>query len=150
VESACQHLEAYFHSEINTLGYPKAALFGFCLALVAYNLLAVVLAALRGVHGEEKVDEEVSLYYIANELSTTYHGMMIAIPPPEWDVFYSMSPADLAMILLELAQRVRLQAIRKSPRRPKKLQPQGKKPARKGHVATAKLLMNRQAKLATP
>jgi hypothetical protein len=53
LETAFQHLEAYFHSEINTLGYPKAALFGFCLALVAYNLVAVVLAALRGVHGEE-------------------------------------------------------------------------------------------------
>jgi hypothetical protein len=61
LETAFQHLEAYFHSEINTLGYPKAALFGFCLALVAYNLLAVVLAALRGVHGEETVDQEVSL-----------------------------------------------------------------------------------------
>ena len=150
LETAFQHLEAYFHSEINTLGYPKAALFGFCLALVAYNLLAVVLAALRGVHGEETVDEEVSLYYIANEISTTYHGMMIAIPAPEWDVFYSMSPSDLAAILLELAEGVRLQAIRKSPRRPKKPRPQVKKPARKGHVATAKLLMNRQAKSATP
>jgi len=29
LETAFQHLEAYFHSEINTLGYPKAALFGF-------------------------------------------------------------------------------------------------------------------------
>jgi hypothetical protein len=76
--------------------------------------------------------------------------MMIAIPAPEWDVFYSMSLADLAAILLELAQGVRLQAIRKSPRRSKKPRPQGKKPARKGHVATAKLLMNRQAKSATP
>jgi hypothetical protein len=157
LETAFQHLEAYFHSEINTLGYPKAALFGFCLALVAYNLLAVVLAALRGVHGEELVDEEVmslgltlSLYYIANEISTTYHGMMIAIPAPEWDVFYAMSPEDLAAILLELAQKVRLQAIRKSPRRSKKARPQVKKPARKGHVATAKLLMNRQAESVTP
>ena len=42
-------MEAYFHSAINTLGYPKAALFGFCLALVAYNMLAVVMAALRSV-----------------------------------------------------------------------------------------------------
>src|ERR1043166_3379331 len=150
LETAFQHLEAYFHSEINTLGYPKAALFGFCLALVAYNLLAVVLAALRGVHGDETVDEEVSLYYIANEIATTYHGMMIAIPAPEWDVFYAMSPADLAAILLDLAQKVRLQAIRKSPRRPQKPRPQGKKPVRKGHVATAKLLMHRQAKSATP
>ena len=150
LETAFQHLEAYFHSEINTLGYPKAALFGFCLALVAYNLLAVVLAALRGVHGDETVDEEVSLYDIANEIATTYHGMMIAIPAPEWDVFYAMSPADLAAILLDLAQKVHLQALRKSPRRPQKPRPQGKKPVRKGHVATAKLLMNRQAKSATP
>ena len=50
---------------------------------MAYNLLAVVLAALRRVHGEERVDEEVSLYYIANEITTTYHGMRIAIPEPE-------------------------------------------------------------------
>ena len=150
LETAFQHLEAYFHSEINTLGYPKAALFGFCLALVAYNFLAVVLAALRGVHGEARVEEAVSLYAVANDISTTYHGMMIAIPAPEWGVFYSMSSAELATILLELAQKVRLQAIRKSPRRPKKPYPQGKKPARRGHVATVKLLMNRQVKSATP
>ncbi|MCZ6875286.1 MAG: transposase [bacterium] len=67
LETAFQHLEAYFHSEISTLGYPRAALFGFCLALAAYNLLAVVLAALRGVHGEDTVDQEVSLYDIAHE-----------------------------------------------------------------------------------
>ena len=84
LETAFQHLEAYFHSEINTLGYPKAALFGLSLALVAYNVLAVVLAALRSVHGEDTVEHEVSLYYIANELATTYTGMMIAIPEPEW------------------------------------------------------------------
>ncbi|MBM3222462.1 MAG: hypothetical protein FJZ47_01470 [Candidatus Tectomicrobia bacterium] len=33
--TAFQHLEASFHSELNTLGYPKAALLGLCLALVA-------------------------------------------------------------------------------------------------------------------
>lgn len=150
MEIAFQHLEAYFHSEINPLGYPKAALFGFCLALVAYNLLAVVLAALRGIHGEEIVDEEVSLYYIANEISTTYRGMMIAVPDLEWGIFYSMNTADLATILLALARRVRLQAFRKSPRRPQKPRPKGKKMSRKGHVSTAKLLMTRQANSATP
>lgn len=132
LETAFQHLEAYLHSEINTLGYPKAALFGFCLALVAYNVLAMVLAALRGVHGEERVDDEVSLYYIANEITTTYHGMMIAIPEPEWEVFSAMSPAELAAILLELAQGVRLQAIRKSPRRPKKPRPPREKTGQEG------------------
>jgi IS4 transposase len=150
LETAFQHLEAYFHSEINTLGYPKAALFGFCLALVAYNVLAVVLAALRSIHGEDTVDQEVSLYSIANELSTTYVGMMIAIPEPEWDIFYAMNTVDLAVILLDLARRVRLQAFRKSSRTSKKPRSKGKKASRKGHVSTAKLLMNRQANSATP
>ena len=109
-----------------------------------------MLAALRGVYGEETVDAEVSLYYVANEIAATYHGMMIASPAPEWDVLYAMRPADLAALLLDLAHKVRLQAIRKSPRRPQKPHPLGKKPARKGPVATAKLLMNRQAKSATP
>ena len=150
LETAFQHLEAYFHSEINTLGYPKAALFGFCLALVAYNVLAVVLAAFRGVYGEDRVDQEVSLYDIANELSTTYTGMMIAIPEPEWDIFYAMDTVDLAEILLDLARHVRLQAFRKSSRAPQKPRSKGKKASRKGHVATAKLLMNRKASSTAP
>jgi len=143
LETAFQHLEAYFHSEINTLGYPKAALFGFCLALVAYNLLAVVLAALRGVQGQEKVDEEVSLYYIANDISTTYNGMMIAIPEAEWDVFARMSAPEMVATLRDLAQRVNLQAYRKSPRGPKKPRPKHDGSSKQGHVSTAKLLLAR-------
>ena len=143
LETAVQHLEAYFHSEINTLGYPQAALFGFCLALVAYNVLAVVLAALRGVHGQQTVDEEVSLSYLANEVATTYHGMMIAIPEVEWDVFYRMSASDMAVTLLDLAKRVNIRAFRKSPRGPKKPRPERDSNAKQGHVSTAKLLMAR-------
>jgi len=150
LENAFQHLEAYLHSEINTLGYPKAALFGFCLALVAYNVLAVVFAALRSVHGEATVEREVSLYYVANEIATTYTGMMIAIPEPEWAVFYAMPTADLAALLRELAQGVRLQALRKSPKRSQTSR--GKPPGipKKGHVSTAKLLLHREAQSATP
>jgi hypothetical protein len=112
---------------------------------VAYKVLAVVLAAWRHVPGAEIGDEEVSLYYSANDITTTAHGRMIALPGPEGDVFYARSPADLAALLVALARGVRLQAFRKSPRRPKKLHPQGKKPARKGQVSTATLLMNRKA-----
>ena len=60
IETACQHLEGHLHSEINTLGYPQAALFGCCLARVAYKALAVVWAALRAVHGETVVDEQLA------------------------------------------------------------------------------------------
>lgn len=150
LETAFQHLEAYFHSEINTLAYPKAALFGFCLALVAYNVLAVVLAALRGVHGEDTVDQEVSLYYLANELATTYRGMMIAIPEPEWAVFAAMPTTDLAALLLDLAQRVRMKAFRKSPTKPKRPRPKREGIPKQGHVSTAKLLMSWKASSVAP
>jgi len=83
---------------------------------------------LRRVHGEEMGDEEGSLYSIAHEITTTDHGMMLANPEPEWDVFDAMSPADGAAILVELAQGVRLQPSGKVPRRPKQPQPQEKKP----------------------
>ena len=125
-------------------------MFGFCLALVAYNILAVVLAALHSAHGEDTVEHEVSLYYIANEIATTYTGMMIAIPEAEWAVFYTMSTADLGALLLELAQRVRLQAFRKSPKSPHNSRRKRPGPPKKGHVSTAKLLMSRKAQLATP
>jgi hypothetical protein len=149
LETAFQHLEAYFHSEINTLGYPKAALFGFCLALVAYNMLAVVMAALRSVHGET-MDQELSLYYIANDIAQTYHGMMIAIPEEEWRVFSRMRPAEMVATLRELAQKVRLMAYRKSPRGPKKPRLKREGITKLPHVSTAKLLRNLQANAVTP
>jgi hypothetical protein len=143
LETAFQHLEAYFHSEINTLGYPQAALFGCCLAWVADNVWAVVLAAWRGVHGQQTVEEEVSLSSLANAVATTYHGMMIAIPEVEWDVFYRMSASDMAVTLLELAKRVNIRAFRKSPRGPKKPRLERESNAQQKHVSTAKLLMAR-------
>jgi hypothetical protein len=150
LETAFQHLEAYFHSEINTLGYPKAALFGFCLALVAYNMLAVVMAALRSVHGAETIDQELSLYYVANDIAQTSHGMMIAIPEAEWRVFSRMRPAEMVATLRELAQKVRLEAYRKSPRGPKKPRPKCAGTTKASHVSTAKLLRNLTVNAATP
>ena len=150
LETAFQHLEAYFHSEINTLGYPKATLFGFCLALVAYNMLAVVMAALRSVHGAETIDQELSLYYVANDIAQTYHGMMIAIPEDEWRVFSRMHPAEMVATLRELAQKVCLKGYRKSPRGPKKPPPKREGTTKASHVSTAKLLRNLKVNAATP
>src|SRR5689334_23009932 len=81
---SAQELEATLQSDINTLGYPKAALFAFSIALVSYNVLSTVKAALRSVHGAAVVDTEVSAYDVAEEVTGTYRGMMIAIPEDEW------------------------------------------------------------------
>ena len=140
IESMFQELEAHLHSEVNTLGYPKAALFGFCVALVAYNVLAVVKAALRTLHGEEVIDNELSGYYLTGNITRTYDGMMIAIPQSEWEIFQTMPQPKLVDLLLQLAANVNLSKFRKSRRGPKKKPPKRDKYSNHPHVSTARLL----------
>lgn len=87
VETLFQVVTETFKCEIKTLGYPKAALFSFSMALVADNILSLVKAALRTVHGVGKIEAGLSDYYLAEEIQGTYRGMMIAIPPTQWVVF---------------------------------------------------------------
>ncbi len=103
IETAFQKLESHLHSEINTLGYPKAALFSFCLALVAFNLYAMVMAALRATHPDQAINQVVSEYYIAQEIETTTDGMSIAIPEKEWTLLTQISSVELARILLHFS-----------------------------------------------
>jgi IS4 transposase len=144
IETAFQELEKALQSEINTLGYPKAALFAFCVALVAYNIMSTVKAALRSVHGAAVIDNEFSTYDLAEEVAATHRGMMIAIPEDEWVVFQGMSPRDLSLLLKQFAAAVRLSEYRKQPRGPKKPQPKRTSGAKARHVSTAKLLMRRK------
>ena len=140
IETAFQELEAHLHSEINSLGYPKAALFGFCVALVTYNVLAVVKAALRRVHGEQKIANEVSGYYLAGHIGRTYDGMMIAVPEEKWGIFLRMSTETFNRILLQLAEKVNLAKFKKHKRGPKKSQSKRSCDSKHPHVSTARLL----------
>ncbi len=144
IETAFQHLAQDLNTEIKTLGYPRAALFGFCIGLVAYNILAVLKAALRQVHGATVIDTQLSGYYVADEVSGTYRGMMIAIPPPEWQVFRQLTVPELADVLIDLARKVPLARFRKHPRGPKKPRPPRQFDPKHPHQATAKLLATRR------
>jgi hypothetical protein len=137
-------LEATLEGEINTLGYPKAALFAFGVALVSYNLMSTVKAALRAVHGAKIITEEVSTYYLADEITMTHRGMMVAIPKDEWVVFHGLAPKEMAAVLVELAKNVRLSLYPKQPRGPKKPKPRKQSGAKIKHVATARILKTRQ------
>jgi hypothetical protein len=134
LETLFQVLTENLCCEINTLGYPKAALFTFCIALVAYNVLSAVQAALRSVHGAEKIQTEISSYYLADEIKGTYRGMMIAIPPEQWRVFQNITFTELSQILKHLAGLVKLRAFRTHPRGPKKAQPKRTYLKNKPHV----------------
>jgi hypothetical protein len=123
--------------------YPKAALFAFCVALVSYDFLIVVKAALRSAHGDEAV-EEVSGYDLADEIAGTHRGMMIAIPEDEWVVFAGLTASRLGVILKGLAAKVRLSTLRKHRRGPKRPQPKRASWAKISHVSTVKLLAERK------
>jgi hypothetical protein len=142
IETMFQELEAHLHSEINTLGYPKAALFGFCVSLMAYNVLAVVKAAIRSVHDEETVNE-ISGYYLAAELERTYEGMNVAIIPEEWEAFKTMTLSAFVETLLKMAGNVQLEKYKKNRRGPKKPRPPRKSSKKEPHVSTARLLVKK-------
>lgn len=140
IETAFQQVEGHLHSEINTLGYPPAALFGFCVALVAYMLFQVIQAALGHAHGRARVKQEVSHYYLVEEVSGTYRGMMIALPPEEWADFGTMCTAAFVAELIRIASSATLAAYRKHPRGPKKPSPKKVFDQHTPHVSTARLL----------
>ena len=144
IETAFQRLAEYLNSEINTLGYPRAALFGFCVALIAYMVMSAVKAALGSVYGVDFVDKNVSGYYIANEIGGVYQGMMIVTGNDHWIVFRNMSSGKLVRLLIKLAEKVVLRKYQKHPRGPKKPQPKRIAMKNKPHVSTARILTERK------
>ncbi len=132
--------------EIDTLCYPKAALFAFCLGLLACNAVALLKAALRAAHGQEVVGEQLSAYYLVLEIRQTYAGMMVAIPPTHWHVFNNLSAAKMAEILKDMASQVVLKRYRKTIRGPKKPPPKRRRYKNGEHIATARILAERKSR----
>jgi hypothetical protein len=143
IETAFFEITTTLSCEINTLGYPKAALFTFCLALLVYNAVSLIKAALRRAHGHQQVNDEVSGYYLSLEIGRTYDGMMIAIPAPHWALFRALSDKEFADALHEVASSVHLARYQKHPRGPKKKPPERAAYQNGKHVSTAKLLAQR-------
>ena len=140
VETMFQQLTDMLDGEIDSLAYPRAALLGFAIALAAYNVLSTVLAALRAKFGEEKVTQEVSSYYIANEVRAMLPGLQLVLDPEDWDIYAQMSPQRFADQMLSWAGHVRLSKYKRHPRGPKKPVPKRTRYAKKTHVSTARLL----------
>lgn len=143
IEIAFNELAQNLEGEIETLGYPRAALFGFCMALVCYNVLSVVLAALRAVHGAETVQEKVSFYYLCDEVAGNHRGLEVM--EEYWARKYArLTPVRLARELIRIAKLTQLSRYRKHKRGPKKPVAKMNKKHR-SHVATARIVAQRHA-----
>ena len=144
IETAFQELAQNLHGEVVTLGYPKAALFAFCMALLSYNIWSVMRAAMGAAHGVEKIQEEFSVYYLADEVDHTYRATEI-IPDAYWTKRYALlSPTQMARELIRIARTVYLPRYRKHKRGPKKPRIKMKR-TRRNHVSTARILAESQA-----
>jgi Transposase DDE domain len=143
IENAFGELTNTLSCEVNTLAYPRAALFAFAVAVVAYNLLSTVKAALRAEHGVETIEENLSAYYVAEEVAATYRGMMIAIPEEHWEKFGTMPVRKFAAELKRLAGNVRLEMFQKHKRGPKKPRVKRKYDKSQPHISTARVLARR-------
>ncbi|MEM8722814.1 MAG: hypothetical protein AAGE84_26595 [Cyanobacteria bacterium P01_G01_bin.39] len=129
-----------FNCELNNLGYPKAALFVFCLAIVAFNILSSLKAALKSVHGVGKIEAGLSDYYLVEEVQSTYRGMAIALPNSSWLSYLQMSNSEFAQSFKQWATSVNLKRFSSSPRSSKKTKPKPIYDPKHPHVSTFRLL----------
>ena len=140
IETAFQEVAENLEGEIQTLGYPKAALFGFCMALVTYNLLSVVRAAVHAVHGAAAA-QELSTYYVSLEVASTAVGMSVILEGEFWrDKYRGLTPTQMAAELKQLARHIRLSKFKKGKWTPKKKPKQKMNKKGRGHKSTLRIL----------
>jgi len=147
IETMFFELTQMLDGELKTMGYPRAALLGFGIALVSYNLISTAKSAMRAAFGSETVDEEVSNFYIANEARVMSEGLDVATDPEDWKSFQTMSADTLAKELVGLARNARLAAFKRHKRGPKKPVPKRTKHTDSPHVSTARLLVRARGKV---
>lgn len=146
IEGMFGRLESVLQSEVASLGNPRAALLAFGVSVMTYNILAVLQAAVETEHRLEAANVQVSTYYIADEVRSTYSGMMIAVPEAEWEPFETQSAPELSQTLLRMAANINPARLRKHPRKPKKKTKKGYVSGAEArrHVATARVLRGQE------
>jgi hypothetical protein len=147
LETMFFELTQMLDGELDTMGYPRAALLGFGIALVSYNLISTTKSAMRAAFGSAKVEEEVSNYYIANEARVMKKGLDVVTDPEDWEPFQTVSAETLAKDLVDLARNIRLAAFKRHKRGPKKPVPKRTKHTDSPHVSTARLLVRAKGKV---
>lgn len=139
VENAFHILTMTLTCEVPSLGHPRAALFLFCMAMMAFNTRQVLLGALFAEHDQEDV-EQMSQFQVAKAIVGPMEGLLTALPEDEWKSLVPQSLGGCAQFLLEVSRHVDVRSYRKSVRGPKKKPPNRKRCKAGTHVSTFKLL----------
>lgn len=142
IENAFYVLTMTLTCEVRSIGHPRAALFLFCIALLAYNARQVLYGALRTTHEPAEV-EAMSQHSVALEIVQPMDGLVTAIPESEWDEVVPTSAAGRAAFLRRVSRHVDVRSHRKSVRGPKKPPPLRLRCKAGTHVSTHRLLQSR-------
>lgn len=140
IETLFLELTTSLAGEIDTLGYPKAAIFAFALAVIAGHAVALLKSLLSMIHGRETIDANLSWYSIYVELSSAWDGMEAILPPEFWSTHVGRQTIpEFTEFLLSLCRQIPLSRHQKTHRGPKK--PVKKKFDRRvNHTSTARTL----------
>lgn len=141
IEGLFGRLDSVLHSEIRSLGQPRAACLAFAAALLAYNVLALVA---RCVERAQAPAPPVSLFHLAVHIRSGFEGLLIALPPEHWPGPVEGGMAGLVERLLQLARHIDPKRVAASKRGPKTKAPKGYVDAKtaRAHVATARVMAN--------
>ena len=148
IEGMFGELEAALAGELRTLGQPKAALFAFGLAVLAFNVLQVVRRAVEAAHTADGAVPAVSSYLVAVEIRATYQGFAIAVDGADWARWDALGDQRFAAALRQMAAGLNLASVRKSRRAPKRRVPKGyvARSIAQRHHSTARLIAAARAR----
>lgn len=141
IEGMFGRLESVLHSEIKTLGHPRAALLGFAVAVLAYNVLALLKQFIEHAHRHSHAELDVSTYHLAVDIASDY-GTMLRMVAPEHLPHADDDPQQLVDHLLLLAKRMSPKQLATSKRKPKAAQAKCYVDGvtARSHVSTARVL----------
>ena len=138
-ENAFHVLQMTLTCELASVGHPRAALFLFCMSMLAYNIRQVIFAALYAEHPDKEV-EQVSHFHVSKEVSRYTEGMLVALDEEAWWELIPRSASGLVRLLRTIARGIDLANYKKSPRGPKKKKPKRSRNVKSSHVSTARSL----------
>jgi IS4 transposase len=145
IESMFHDLTTTLRCEVKGLGYPRAALFAFTVAVLAANMLAAVRACMRAAHGLD-VEEKLSTYALVDDLQGTFRVTEIVASEAEWACFSSVPLEEFLAMLIRCAKGIDIKRYPKAktrPRKPKSPRAVSNDPP---HVSTYRLLRQKQEK----
>lgn len=143
IENAFHVLTMTLTCEVKAIGQPRAALFLFCMALLAFNCRQVLYAALFTAHEEADV-EAMSQHSVALEIVQPMDGLVTAIPESDWNEIVPTTIKGRAAFLRRVSKQVDVRAHRKSVRGPKKPPPPRQRCKSGTHVSTHRLLQDQK------